>query len=285
MPIGDATWRQKGQKMKIRADDREVVPILLYHSITQSTSDTDPFAVQVDDFQRDMDEVVATGRSPMTATEYAEWCRTPDRATRPVLVTFDDGFADYADLALDVMRARRIASTIFITTGWIGRQGMLSKAAITDLARVERIEIGAHTVSHPHLDTLHLDAARREMTYSREWLEEATGGWVTSMAYPHGSHSAQTKTLARDCGYRTAHAVKNAFSHHADDRYAVGRFTVCGTTPRAQVRAFLSGSGAPRSWAGERLRTRGFRVVRRLRRDLAVDPAAWLPDDEATGQR
>jgi hypothetical protein len=64
--------------------------------------------------------------------------------------------------------------------------------------------------------------------------------------------------------------VKNALSHPADDPFAVGRFTVTATTGREQVRAVLDGRLAPVAWRRERLRTRGYRVVRRAR-------AAGLP--------
>lgn len=263
----------------------DAVPILLYHSIASGRGSADPFAVAVDDFRRDMDEVVATGRHPMLATEYLEWCGGGDRSVRPVLVTFDDGFGDYADRGLPILRDRGIRSTMFVTTGWTGRPGMLSRSAIADLA-AERdhedapvTEIGGHTVTHPHLDTLSAGAAQNEMTVSRIDLEDWTGGWVTSMAYPHGSNSASTRRAAQGSGYLTAHAVKNALSHPADEPFAVGRYTVHAGTTRNQVRDVLSGAGAPRSWRGDRLVTRGFRVVRRVRRHLPVEPI--LPEEDA----
>jgi hypothetical protein len=68
-------------------------------------------------------------------------------------------------------------------------------------------------------------------------LEDMTGQWVTSFAYPHGSFHRLTRPLVIDSGYRTAHAVKNALSHTTDDPFAVARFAVTATTSREQVRA------------------------------------------------
>lgn len=257
----------------------DVVPILLYHSVTPSPG-ADAFAVRLDDFRRDMAEVAATGRIAMTADEYRRWSADDARPPiRPVLVTFDDGFADYADRALPVLAEHGMRSTLFVTSGWVDRPGMLSRRAVEDLAR-GTTEIGAHTVSHPHLDLLDPVEARGELRYAREFLEDRTGEWVTSLAYPHGSHSRRTKTLARESGYLTAHAVKNALSHTADDEFAIGRYTVHAGTTRAEVRAVLAGRGVPRSWRRERLRTAAFRHVRRLRGAPAVDPRQFMEDQQ-----
>jgi peptidoglycan/xylan/chitin deacetylase (PgdA/CDA1 family) len=246
------------------------VPILLYHSIAAGAAGADdPWQVRADDFRADMEAVSESGRTPMTASQYASWLADVN-STRldPVLVTFDDGFADYMDVALPVLRELGLVSTMFVTAGWVGRKGMLSRSAVADLAG-SATEIGAHSVTHPHLDNLTPHAAKREMTISRELLEDWTGDWVTSMAYPHGSHSARTKTLAKEGGYVTAHAVKNALSHKGDDVLAVGRYTVNAGTSRARVRAVLGGRGAPVAWRRERLRTRIYRPVRKVQGVLA----------------
>ncbi|HET6289673.1 MAG TPA: polysaccharide deacetylase family protein [Amycolatopsis sp.] len=249
----------------------EPVPILLYHSVAPVglLSGDDHWQVGVSDFRKDMESVVETGRTPMTAEAYADWLRSGDPCLRPVLVTFDDGFADFADVALPVLQELGMCATIFVTSGWVGRKGMLSAAAVRELAE-DGTEIGGHAVTHPHLDTISTGGARGEILGCRHALEDMTGRWVTSFAYPHGSFHHRTRRLVIDSGYRTAHAVKNALSHGADDPFAVGRFTVTATTSREQVQAVLDGRGAPLAWRRERLRTRGYRVVRRAR-------AAGLP--------
>jgi peptidoglycan/xylan/chitin deacetylase (PgdA/CDA1 family) len=248
----------------------EYVPVLLYHSIAAGIAAADdPWQVRADDFRADMEAVVESGRTAMTATQYASWLTDTDSTSvNPILVTFDDGFADYADVALQVLRETGLVATLFVTTGWVGRKGMLSRSAVAALAG-STTEIGAHSVSHPHLDTVGQDAAKQEMKISREALEDWTGDWVTSMAYPHGSHSRRTKTLARESGYVTAHAVKNALSHSRDDVLAVGRYTVCAATGRERVRAVLAGHRAPLAWHRERVRTRVYRPVRKFRAVLA----------------
>jgi peptidoglycan/xylan/chitin deacetylase (PgdA/CDA1 family) len=205
------------------------------------------------------------------ATEYAEVLLgrrpLPDRA---VLLTFDDGFADLVDVVAPALAARGLRGTAFVTTGYLGRPGYLSRNALTQLATTD-MEIGAHSVNHPHLDLEPPAVAHEEVVSSRTRLEDLLGRPVTSFAYPHGSHTRLTKSFVAGAGYVTAHAVKNAVSHLADDVLAVGRFTIGEATPDAQVAAVLAGDGAPRSWRGERWRTTAFRQVRRYRRARASE--------------
>jgi hypothetical protein len=69
-------------------------------------------------------------------------------------------------------------------------------------------------------------------------------------------------------GFPSAVAVKNALSHHGDDPWAIARWTVRSTIGAQQIARILDGRGAPCAWRHERLRTRGYRAVPRVRRTL-----------------
>lgn len=250
-----------------------VVPILLYHSVAPSGRPVrNEWQVTAADFAADMAQFARSGRVALTATTYAECLR----GTRPLppragLITFDDGYADFAEVAMPILDEYGFPSTLFVTSGWLGRRGMLSAGSITALAGT-RTEIGAHSVTHPHLDTVPGRMTRLEATRSKDALEALVGRPVTSFAYPHGSHSASTVSAVAGAGYDTAHAVKNALSHAGDDPFAVARYTVHAGTSRAQVRAVLAGGGAPLARRRERIRTRGYRIVRRVSRARVTGP-------------
>ena len=75
------------------------VPILLYHAITADPPAwIAPFAVTPAAFRAHLDAVVASGRQPLTVSQYIDGrSGTAPLPPRPVLITVDDGFADFAD--------------------------------------------------------------------------------------------------------------------------------------------------------------------------------------------
>jgi peptidoglycan/xylan/chitin deacetylase (PgdA/CDA1 family) len=255
--------------------DRPVnpVPVLLYHDVSDAPlAGQEPWTVGPAAFQRHMALVAASGRKPVTMSQYAQLLAT-DRSTvlaeAPVLVTFDDGYASWPK-AVATMAAEGVRSaTCYVTTAQRDACGM---ASWSDLAALpDWVEIGAHSVSHPQLDVLSTSAVRREVTESKQACEQFSGRPCRTFAYPHGFHTALVRQAVIDARYTSAAAVKNALSHNRDDPFAVARMTITVDTTDHQVAALLHGAGAPLASSRERLRTGGFRAYRRVRTTLAWD--------------
>ena len=243
------------------------IPVLLYHSV----ADTPPpgqqpqFTVTPARFEQHVAMMAESGRTAMTITELAD-ALAGRRALpeRPLAVTFDDGFDDTVT-AVSRLHEAGISSTVYVTTGNIGTPRGISLAGLRALAD-GGAELGAHTVSHPHLDELPIGAAAREIGDSRAQLEEHLGTSVATFAYPHGDHGRRVRAAVIAAGFSSAAAVKNALSHRRDDPFAIARWTVMRDAGTEQLAQILAGEGAPLAWAGERLRTRAYREARRMRR-------------------
>ena len=193
-----------------------------------------------------------------------------------MLVTFDDGYDDSA-AAIELLREHQIKSTLYVSTGRIDHARGPTLADLLSLARwPAEVELGAHTITHPHLDELALEDARREIEGSRQALQDAIGRDVLTFAYPHGMHSAAIRRLVIEAGFTSAAAVKNALSHPADDPWAIARWTVRRTTTAQELAAVLAGE-AQLAWRGERVRTRAYRSARRARRRTVRRPGSAEP--------
>jgi len=240
--------------------DREAFPILLYHAVGGPAGDA--YAVTPDRFAAHMDAVAASGRRPLTIGGLARERPLPADA---LVVTFDDGMADFAAHAWPLLRDRGLPVTLYVTSGLVGgrHEGrpMLTWAQLAEL-RDAGVEIGAHGRRHVALDLLTLDAAACELVNAKLELEDRLQVPVDTCAYPHGHHTTAVKRLAAAAGYRSACAVKNALSHPYDDPFALARVTV---TPGTDVDALLAGRGAPLAPSRERVRTRAWRAYRRAR--------------------
>jgi peptidoglycan/xylan/chitin deacetylase (PgdA/CDA1 family) len=253
------------------------IPILLYHSISTDPPDwIAPFTVSPESFARQLDLIVESGRTPMSISELIDALQGQSALpAKPVAITFDDGFADFA-AAADQLAARRIRSTLYVTTGALGGSGsqtpgwvlpparMLAWSQLADLAD-SGVEIGAHTHTHPQLDTMRVADAGREIRVGKQLLEDHLGREVPSFAYPHGFQSARLQREVEAAGYTSACGVMDALSSDDDRAFCLARLTVRNTTSHAELAAWLEGRGARVAPYREALKTKAWRAFRRSR--------------------
>jgi peptidoglycan/xylan/chitin deacetylase (PgdA/CDA1 family) len=247
------------------------VPILLYHSVSDSPSSfIAPFTVSPDTFARHLDAVAASGATTLTVSELrAALDGHQPLPQRPVLVTFDDGFLDTLTVAAPLLAERGMSMTAYVTTGVVGGTSpggdpMLSWSQTAELA-ASGAEIGGHSHTHPELDTLPVTALREETAGCRARLQDSTGLPINSFAYPFGYSDPRVRRVVQDAGFTSACSVKNALSAPHDPPFGISRLMVMSTTGDDDVVSWLSGNGAPVGRDDERVLTRGWRAWRRVR--------------------
>ncbi|WP_329067531.1 polysaccharide deacetylase family protein [Streptomyces sp. NBC_01429] len=239
------------------------IPVLLYHAVMD-----DPpawiaeFSVGPRDFAAQLDAVVASGRSPVpVSTLVRHLTHRAPLPPRPVVLTFDDGFADLPGPTAEALAARALPATAYLTTGALtpGRTSLLPPAPMMALGQAGLlgaygVEVGAHTVTHPQLDTLRAPALHRELYDSKRALEDVLGREVAHLAYPHGYNSAAVRRAAARAGYASAVAVRHALSSGRDETYRIARLIVRRTHTVADVASWMAGEAAE----GERGRVAPF---------------------------
>ncbi len=265
-----------------RAELPATVPVLLYHAVTHDPgSHIAAFTVTPEEFARQLDVVQAAGYRCITFGELVDGGAGMP-AGKIAVITFDDGYADFASAALPALTARGLPATLFLTSGWLTGRGnrepgpsdpMLAWGQLPELLAAG-VELGAHSHSHPQMDTLSARAAREELWRPKDMLEQELGRQVDLFAYPHGYSGPRVRELAPAAGYRAAAGVRNALHRPGVDRYNVARLMVTSTTTGADVASWLDGTGAAPSRDGESLPTRGWRAYRRGRAVLRRAPGS-----------
>jgi peptidoglycan/xylan/chitin deacetylase (PgdA/CDA1 family) len=254
-----------------------VLPVLLYHSIAEGArAEQHGWITAPGVFADHMAHLHEQGYRTLTVPEYAAMLAEPmvEAPERTVVITFDDGFADFTEHALPVLQRYELRSTMYVVTGCVGStstwlesvgEGDRPMLGWSDLEALGAagVEIGAHTHSHPQLDIISRDAAWEEIRRSRGVLEDRLGHEVPSFAYPFGFHGPRIRALVERAGFTSACAVKDALSGPGDDPFAIARVIVPGDTGVGTLSDLLAGRGRPPAWRGERTSTKAFRVARR----------------------
>jgi peptidoglycan/xylan/chitin deacetylase (PgdA/CDA1 family) len=139
-------------------------------------------------------------------------------------VTFDDAYRSVAD-AMPALERRGVAATVFACSGFAdeGRPLRVHELeAVVDEAPAEfatmrwddlralaerGVEIGSHTISHPHLPRLGDVELDRELRESRERIADELGRACRYLAYPYGDEDDRVRRAARRTGYEAAFAL------------------------------------------------------------------------------
>lgn len=141
-----------------------------------------------------------------------------------VAITFDDGYQDNLIVALPLLEKFQLPMTIFVTAGFLGRDGYLSESELRELSQHPLVTVGAHGLWHRHFNRLNKSDARFELTESRRKLSGITGKPVDLLAWPYGECNEELERLSAECGYRASWSVwKGSNSAHSRWRVPLGR--------------------------------------------------------------
>lgn len=133
-------------------------------------------------------------------------CEQPDHET-VVAVTFDDGTADFTEVALPIIDRYSIPVTLYVATAFLD-EGVefpdsgtpASWAALRDARSTGLVEIGSHTHRHALLDRLPAAEVADELDRSIDSIATNVGASPRHFAYPKavpGSAAAEEEVRAR----------------------------------------------------------------------------------------
>lgn len=229
--------------------------ILAYHSLDRSGS---VISVTPETFREHMHLLATSGR-PVVRLEEA--------LTVPgaVALTFDDGYLNFYDCALDILEQHGFPATVFVVSGRCGQTASWQGAAAevlmdwSHLAEAGRrgVSIGGHSVSHPDLTRLPAAEMRAEIADCRDTIRDRLGVSPTSFAYPYGASQDHVRSAAKEA-FSLACGTRLGFLRTDSSRYDLPRIDIYYFRDSRRFQDLLAGR------AGAYLRLRKFlRTVRK----------------------
>jgi peptidoglycan/xylan/chitin deacetylase (PgdA/CDA1 family) len=185
------------------------VTILAYHRVGAGTdSDVD---LPVELFSEQMARLAA-GSRVVSLDDAVAMLRAPaDAPPNPIVITFDDGTADFVDNAVPVLERFHLPATLYAATEFIDRAEPFwgDGAALTWVALAEAtasglIHVGSHTHTHRLLDRLAPDEIASDLDRSIDLIGEHTGRRPDHFAYPKAVPPSTAAAAAVQTRFKSA---------------------------------------------------------------------------------
>ena len=221
---------------------RDRIPIVLYHRLISRRDveagrvpDTEPIYASYDDrFAAQMRYLHDEGFTTLSLDQFLA-IRLGEAVlpSRPVVLTFDDGYQSNYTLAWPILRQLGMKATIFVapepdvyTRRLVdGVDGFLTKEQMREMDS-GGVAIESHTLTHCVLSDLGDTRACHELGESRRLLGKILGRPVRHLAVPRSGHSHRIRRLAREQGYASVCCNNKGSSNGWSSLYALPRIVV-----------------------------------------------------------
>lgn len=206
------------------AQNSAIVPILIYHYTPN-------------DFEAQVKHLLAKDYNPITVRQLSEYLYGVESLPpKPVVITFDDGFADQLK-AVETLKKYQLKATFYFILGGeashscigIERTNTTCGDSYTNWTQTKQIldtnliEIGAHTLDHLDLPTQSHEVVWQQISESKRRLEDIFNIEVVSFAYPYGNYNAEIEAMVQKAGYTSAVTTQAGMTQTTNNRYTMPR--------------------------------------------------------------
>ncbi|MCS7180396.1 MAG: polysaccharide deacetylase family protein [bacterium] len=181
--------------------------ILAYHRINPWYEE-EPLTVNPKNFERQICYLLKRNLKNTSLENYGD-------ISKKFVVTFDDGFYDNFLFGLPLFKKLNLKPVIFIIAKFINtekiweryknreRDRFLTWQEINEMIK-ENVEIGSHTLTHPHLINISEALAKEEIMDSKKFIEDKIGKEVKYFCYPYGEFNEKLIEIVKLSGYKCA---------------------------------------------------------------------------------
>ena len=200
--------------------------ILMYHRFGEP--DYPSTNILIDQFEEHLAEISKPRYTVMAIPEIVERISQgkslPDRT---IGITIDDAYMSVYEKAWPRLRDAKLPFTLFVATDPVDRQtaGYMSWAQIDELRKAGVI-IGSQTKSHPHMPSVSIEEAKRELDLSNMRFKAELGSRPELFAYPYGEFNLAIRDLVVDRGFKAAFAQNSGVVNRFLDAFALPRFAL-----------------------------------------------------------
>ena len=178
------------------------IPILLYHDFVTTVPDSDPdnfnYINTPQSYEENIKALLEDGYTFISFQELNDANNGKiSLPEKPILVTFDDGYASNYEYIFSILKKYNVKVSIFVVTDKIGKEvygkKYLSWVQCREMQDSGLVEIFSHSKRHVFYDKLPVRQIRDDVIESYKIIEEKLGSKnLKVFAYPYGAYTKET---------------------------------------------------------------------------------------------
>ncbi|MBI2441034.1 MAG: polysaccharide deacetylase family protein [Lentisphaerae bacterium] len=187
------------------------VPVLMYHKIGAVTDNA--WWVPTDVFERQLRALYFQGYATILPADLVHHHKTGKRLpSKPVLITFDDGYRDSLATAEPLLKKYGFQAVVFLPTAFIAEtpetrrsfegQSCLIWPEVKAMQERRTFVFGGH--SHRHENLIVAGDAEADIRECFDQLRRHAIRQPFAFCYPHGEYNAQTTAAVKRAGFQCA---------------------------------------------------------------------------------
>jgi peptidoglycan/xylan/chitin deacetylase (PgdA/CDA1 family) len=184
------------------------IPVLMYHSIVnEKTNGLHRTIISKKQFQAQIDWLHSNGYESISPYQAYSILKNKQDCSKKIVLTFDDGYKSYFDIALPILSSAGYRATLFLTTSFVDQQKYptqiisnnklheydrpLNTNELKDLINA-KWHIENHTNSHISLYKQTNKIIELELNSSNIYIKNKIGFTPKSFAYPYGAYDSKS---------------------------------------------------------------------------------------------
>lgn len=221
---------------------RKEVPVLCYHRIRDfkgnESLSMENYIVPADVFKEQIKSLADSGYQTITADQYYNYLAINEKLpAKPVMITFDDTSEEQFIIGAAEMDKYGFKGVYFIMTISIDRPGYMSKQQLKELADNGHT-IAAHTWDHHRVTKYSEEDWNKQLSESKQTLENITGKPIRHFAYPFGLWNIEAIPELKKREIKTAYQLA-AKRDSLEPLYTIRRMLVPGTWDREKMHKWM----------------------------------------------
>ena len=213
------------------------VPVLMYHAVgdTPFTGGIPELFVKPADLEAQLQYITNNGYSAIWFEDLPKL----GSYSKPVILTFDDGYRDNYTLLFPLLKKYNVKATIFIFPNNIGtNKNFLTWDMVKEMSDSGLVSFQSHTMSHSQLDQLSEEKQQWELAESQRIITAKTGKQCCVLCFPSGKYNSTTLKLAQQY-YLFSIKMNGNLYITGTNRYLIPRYYVSRDTTLASFAAMI----------------------------------------------